>query len=63
MHRCRKKAQYDPRTEDRLAIRELIENWAVLRDARLWDDFRKVWHDDGVMQATWFQGTATNSSR
>jgi hypothetical protein len=46
------------RTEDRLAIRELIENWAVLRDARLWDEFRKVWHEDGVMQATWFQGTA-----
>jgi hypothetical protein len=47
-----------PETEDRLAIRDLIENWAVLRDARLWDEFRKVWHDDGVMQATWFQGTA-----
>jgi hypothetical protein len=46
------------RTEDRLAIRDLIENWAVLRDARLWDEFRTVWHDDGVMQATWFQGTA-----
>lgn len=45
------------RTEDRLAIRDLIENWAVLRDARLWDEFRTVWHDDGVMQATWFQGT------
>jgi hypothetical protein len=44
--------------EDRSAIRDLIENWAVLRDARLWDEFRKVWHDDGVMQATWFQGTA-----
>ena len=45
-------------TQDKLVIRELIENWAVLRDARLWDRFRKVWHDDGVMQATWFQGTA-----
>ena len=42
--------------EDRLAIRDLIENWAVLRDARLWDRFRSVWHDDGVMVATWFQG-------
>jgi hypothetical protein len=44
--------------EDRLAIRDLVDNWALLRDARLWDQFRKVWHDDGVMQATWFQGTA-----
>ncbi|MEA2929676.1 MAG: hypothetical protein QOG38_2104, partial [Hyphomicrobiales bacterium] len=41
---------------DRLAIRQLVEDWAVLRDARLWDRFRTVWHDDGVMQATWFQG-------
>jgi hypothetical protein len=45
-------------TLDRLAIREIVEDWALLRDARLWDRFRKVWHDDGVMQATWFQGTA-----
>jgi len=45
-------------TQDKLVIRDLIEDWAVLRDARLWDRFRKVWHDDGVMQATWFQGTA-----
>jgi hypothetical protein len=45
-------------TLDRLAIREIVEDWAMLRDARLWDRFRKVWHDDGVMQATWFQGSA-----
>ncbi len=45
-------------TLDRLAIRDLVENWAMLRDARMWDRFRKVWHDDGVMQATWFQGSA-----
>src|ERR1044072_2440052 len=42
---------------DRLTIRQLVEDWAVLRDARLWDRFREVWHDDGVIQATWFQGT------
>src|SRR5258708_12399259 len=42
---------------DRLTIRQLVEDWAVLRDARLWDRFREVWHEDGVMQATWFQGT------
>ena len=27
-------------TADRLAIRDLIENWALLRDARMWDRFR-----------------------
>ncbi|HWP27343.1 MAG TPA: nuclear transport factor 2 family protein [Xanthobacteraceae bacterium] len=43
---------------DKLAIRELIENWAVWRDALMWDRFRTVWHPDGRMWATWFQGTA-----
>ena len=38
------------------AIRDLVENWAVWRDARLWDRFRSVWHADGRMMATWFQG-------
>ena len=41
---------------DRLTIRQLVEDWAVLRDARLWDRFRGVWHEDGRMMATWFQG-------
>ncbi len=45
-------------TEARLAIRELIENWVVWRDAGDWGRFRTVWHDDGRMMATWFQGPA-----
>ena len=44
--------------EDRLTIRDLVENWVLWRDAGMWDRFRTVWHDDGVMQATWTQGTA-----
>jgi len=43
---------------DRREIRELIENWALWRDARDWARFRTVWHDDGIMNATWFQGDA-----
>jgi SnoaL-like protein len=43
---------------DRLAIREVIENWAVWRDAGDWERFRTVWHDNGRMMATWFQGPA-----
>ena len=43
---------------DRLAIKQLIDNWVVWRDAGDWDRFRTVWHGDGVMQATWTQGTA-----
>lgn len=41
---------------DRLIIRELIEDWAVARDAGDWERFRSVWHTDGRMQATWWQG-------
>jgi hypothetical protein len=44
--------------EDKRELRELIENWAVWRDALMWQRFRTVWHDDGRMMATWFQGTA-----
>jgi hypothetical protein len=44
--------------DDRRVIRDLIENWAIWRDALMWDRFRTVWHDDGRMMATWFQGTA-----
>ncbi|MGO4714161.1 nuclear transport factor 2 family protein [Bradyrhizobium sp. 2TAF24] len=50
-------------TADRTAIRELIENWALWRDAGLWDRFATVWHDDGWMSATWFQGPATEFIR
>jgi hypothetical protein len=43
---------------DRQAIRELVENWVIWRDAGDWERFRTVWHPDGKMMATWFQGTA-----
>lgn len=39
-------------------IRELIENWVVWRDAGLWQEFARLWHSDGYMSATWFQGSA-----
>jgi hypothetical protein len=42
---------------DQLTIRQLIEDWVVFRDARLWDRFRRVWHPEGRMMATWFQGS------
>ena len=47
----------------RQAIRELIENWAVWRDAGEWDRFRTLWHPDGRMMATWFQGPAEDFIR
>jgi len=45
-------------TLEKLEIRELVDNWIVWRDAGDWERFRTVWHDDGRMMATWFQGTA-----
>jgi len=46
----------DQTMSDRFAVRELVENWAVWRDAGDWDRFRTVWHPEGRMMATWFQG-------
>ncbi len=48
---------------DRVAIRELLENWVVWRDAGDWERFATVWHDDGRMMATWFQGPAADFIR
>jgi hypothetical protein len=43
---------------DKDEIVELVQNWALWRDAGDWERFRTVWHDDGWMTATWFQGPA-----
>lgn len=53
----------DEQLKDRLEIRDLIENWAIWRDAGDWNRFATVWHDDGVMMATWFQGPASDFIR
>ena len=53
----------DDAMHERLAIRELVENWAVWRDAGDWERVRTVWHDDGRMMATWFQGSADDFIR
>ncbi|SEB14906.1 nuclear transport factor 2 family protein [Variovorax sp. YR216] len=42
--------------KNELEIRQMIERWAVWRDAGDWERFATVWHPDGVMMATWFQG-------
>lgn len=44
--------------QDRTAVRTIVEDWALWRDAGDWERFRTVWHDDGRMMATWFQGPA-----
>jgi hypothetical protein len=42
---------------DLLAIRRVVENWVIWRDACDWERFREVWFDDSRMMATWFQGS------
>lgn len=43
---------------DKLQIREVVENWVVFRDSGDWERLATVWHPDGWMTATWFQGPA-----
>ena len=42
--------------QDECHIRQMVERWAVWRDAGDWERFATVWHKDGVMMATWFRG-------
>lgn len=44
----------------RLQVAELVQNWAVWRDAGDWARFATCWHDDGRMMATWCQASATD---
>ncbi len=34
------------------AIRTVVDNWVLWRDAGEWERFRTVWHDDGYRMAT-----------
>lgn len=43
---------------DRLAIRDLIDNWAIWRDSGRWDHLALLWHDDGRMVTTWCECSA-----
>ena len=43
---------------DKLAIRDVIDNWAIGRDTGDWSRLRAAYHDGGQMTATWFAGPA-----
>jgi len=45
--------------EDRLAITRVVNDWVLWSDSGDFERFATVWHDDGWMTATWFQGPAT----
>ncbi len=48
---------------DKRAIEEIVNNWVIWSDSGDWDRFATVWHDDGWMTATWFQGPAKDFAR
>jgi hypothetical protein len=50
-------------TFDKLAIREVIENWVIWSDSGDWERFRTVWHEGAFMSATWFEGPAEDFIR
>jgi hypothetical protein len=50
-------------TFDKLAIREVIENWVIWSDSGDWERFRTVWHEGAFMSATWFEGSAEDFVR
>jgi hypothetical protein len=43
---------------DKLAIREIIEQWVIFSDSGDWERFAALWHPDGWMTATWLQAPA-----
>lgn len=47
----------DETTADKIAIREVIECWAIWRDSGNWERFPGVWHPGATMTATWFSGS------
>ena len=48
----------ESRLNEELQIIKVVHDWALWRDAGDWERFLTVWHDNGWMTATWFQGPA-----
>jgi hypothetical protein len=48
---------------DKLAIREVVDNWVLWSDSGDWQRFATVWHPGAWMTATWFQGPATEFAK
>ncbi|HZF28422.1 MAG TPA: nuclear transport factor 2 family protein [Gammaproteobacteria bacterium] len=48
---------------DKLAIREVVDNWVLWSDSGDWQRFATVWHAGAWMTSTWFQGPATEFAK
>ncbi len=44
--------------EDRLAIADLMTGW-IHRDLAQWDQLRELFHPEGTIEVTWFEGLAS----
>jgi SnoaL-like domain len=44
--------------EDRLSIADLMTGW-IHRDLAQWDQLRALFHTDGTIEVTWFEGLAS----
>ncbi len=44
---------------DRLAIRELIENWVLWRDSGDWERFAQLWRPHSRMNTSWYSASAS----
>jgi hypothetical protein len=44
--------------EDRLSIADLMTGW-IHRDLAQWDSLRALFHPDGTIEVTWFEGLAS----
>lgn len=44
--------------EDRLAINDLMNGW-MHRDLSQWDELSKLFHPEGTIEVTWFEGLAS----
>lgn len=44
------------RVQDKFEISELINHWAFYRDQGDWDALAAVFHDDGAISLSWFDG-------
>jgi hypothetical protein len=53
----------DEAAVDKRTITEIVNNWVIWSDSGDWERFATVWHDDGWMTATWFQGPARDFVR
>jgi hypothetical protein len=49
----------EPTVQDRLDIADLMTGW-MYRDIGAWDALQTLFHPDGTIAVTWFEGSATD---